>query len=168
MDCNKHKKIKQIVRLQQILKKWRKLANAQKPSNSTTKGIDFLKRTFTFSNSSSTTLVSGGAAVPKGFLAVCVGEELKRFVIPTGYLGHGAFRILLRGAEEEFGFQQEGVLRIPCEVSVFENILKVLREKGSVLHAGVGFSGEEEMIGCCSLQDGMSQLLLLHQPPNYR
>lgn len=143
MDCKKPNKDRQRVGLQQILKKWRSLANAVRPS----KGMGFLKRTLTFYSRSSTTLVPGDVAVPKGFLAVCVGEELKRFVIPTGYLGHRAFGILLRGAEEEFGFQQEGVLRIPCEVTLFEEILKVVREKREVLFMQeLGFSGEEEVI----------------------
>ncbi|KAL2461944.1 SAUR-like auxin-responsive protein family [Abeliophyllum distichum] len=71
--------------------------------------------------------------VPKGYLAVCVGKELKRFVIPMEYLGHQAFGILLREAEEEFGFQQQGVLKIPCEVGLFEKILKVMEDKRDVL-----------------------------------
>ncbi|XP_008783079.2 auxin-induced protein 6B-like [Phoenix dactylifera] len=122
MDSKKPNKITEIVRLQQMLKKWKKLAVAPK-SNS--KSIKFLKRTLSFSDTSYSAL-SGD--VPKGYLAVCVGEEMQRFVIPTEYLGHRAFAVLLREAEEEFGFQQEGVLRIPCEVSVFESILKVVEK----------------------------------------
>ncbi|KAK9129858.1 hypothetical protein Sjap_010345 [Stephania japonica] len=57
---------------------------------------------------------------------------MKRFIIPTEYLSHRAFGILLREAEEEFGFQHEGVLRIPCEVHVFEKILKLVEEKKEV------------------------------------
>ncbi|KAE8709138.1 hypothetical protein F3Y22_tig00110332pilonHSYRG00980 [Hibiscus syriacus] len=75
----------------------------------------------------------GGEVVPKGFLAVCVGEELKRYIIPMEYLGHEAFGILLRKAEEEFGFQQEGVLKIPCEVSMFDNILNAVQRKNETL-----------------------------------
>ncbi|CAN1324128.1 Protein SMALL AUXIN UP-REGULATED RNA 51 [Linum perenne] len=129
MDCKKSNKITEIVRLQQILKKWRKLANSSKPNNtngsSGSKSIKFLKRTLSLSES------SGAAAgrVPKGFLAVSVGEEQKRFTIPTEYLSHPAFHILLREAEEEFGFQQAGVLRIPCEVAVFESVLRIVEEK---------------------------------------
>ncbi|KAG0461692.1 hypothetical protein HPP92_021670 [Vanilla planifolia] len=115
-------KISDIVKLRQMLKKWKKLAIA--PNGK--KGISFLKRrTLSFSDTSA----SLSADVPKGFLAVCVGEEMKRFVIPTEYLGHRAFAALLRDAEEEFGFQHEGALRIPCEVSVFESILKVVEKK---------------------------------------
>ncbi|XP_008781914.2 auxin-induced protein 6B-like [Phoenix dactylifera] len=128
MDSKNPNKITEIVRLQQMLKKWKKLAVAPK-SNS--KSIKFLKRTLSFSDASSA--LSGD--VPKGYLAVCVGEEMQRFVIPTEYLSRRAFAVLLREAEEEFGFQQEGVLRIPCEVSVFESILKVVKKnKGGFCH----------------------------------
>ncbi|CAL9071177.1 Auxin responsive protein [Musa troglodytarum] len=112
-------KITEVVRLQQMLKKWKKLAAAPK-SNS--KSIKFLKRTLSVSDTSA----AHSGDIPKGCLAVCVGEEMQRFVIPTEYLSHGAFAILLREAEEEFGFQQEGVLRIPCEVAVFEGILQMV------------------------------------------
>ena len=101
-------KIRDIVRLQQLLKKWKRLALAPKVGKHG----------------------GGGAAgVPRGFFAVCIGEEMKRFVIPTEYLGHWAFEELLREAEEEFGFRHEGALRIPCDVEVFEGILRLVGRK---------------------------------------
>ncbi|XP_010928766.1 auxin-induced protein 6B-like [Elaeis guineensis] len=142
MDSKKANKITEIVRLQQMLKKWKKLAVAPK-SNS--KSIKFLKRTLSFSDTSS----ASSGDVPKGYLAVCVGEEMQRFVIPTEYLGHRAFAVLLREAEEEFGFQQEGVLRIPCEVSVFESILKVVEKN-------------KEGVCYCSSEADIAQA---HHPP---
>ncbi|KAK9282501.1 hypothetical protein L1049_005420 [Liquidambar formosana] len=130
-----------------ILKKWKKLANAPKNNtNSGSKSIKFLKKTLSFTDTSSLSALSNDV-VPKGFLAVCVGKELKRFTIPTEYLGHQAFGILLREAEEEFGFQQEGVLKIPCEVSVFEKILKVVEEKRDVFFM---HEFDKDMIGCYS------------------
>lgn len=95
-------KIRDIVRLQQLLKKWKKLATVA-PSS------------------------SGKSSVPRGSFAVYVGDEMRRFVIPTEYLGHWAFAELLREAEEEFGFRHEGALRIPCDVEVFEGILRVVQ-----------------------------------------
>ncbi|KAJ1698026.1 hypothetical protein LUZ63_006538 [Rhynchospora breviuscula] len=127
MDSKKSNKITEIVRLQQMLKKWKKLsvskngATTSNNSTSSSKGMKFIKRTLSFNDTSALS-----CEVPKGHLAVCVGEEMQRFVIPTEYLGHRAFVSLLREAEEEFGFQQEGVLRIPCEVGVFERILKLV------------------------------------------
>ncbi|XP_009379214.1 auxin-responsive protein SAUR72-like [Pyrus x bretschneideri] len=170
MDSKKSNKIREIVRLQQILKKWKKLANAPKntttinsssaysiinnansttTSTSSSRSMKFFKRTLSFSDVST----AQNVIVPKGFLAMCVGKELKRFVVPTEYLGHQAFRILLQEAEEEFGFQQEGVLKIPCEVSVFEKILKMVEEKREVfsLHNEFGFiNAEKDMIDFCS------------------
>ncbi|XP_059645378.1 protein SMALL AUXIN UP-REGULATED RNA 51-like [Cornus florida] len=162
MDFKKSNKIREIVRLQQILKKWKKLANIANaaPKNTTksssssngsttststsstnngSKSIKFLKKTLSFSDMS-----ASADAVPKGFLAVCVGKELKRFIIPTECLGHQAFGILLREAEEEFGFEQEGVLKIPCEVTLFEKILKMVEEKrdGFYLHHNFGLNGD--------------------------
>lgn len=142
MESKKSNKIRQIVRLQQILRKWRKLANSSKTNagnNNAGKSIKFLKRTLSDSSSSST-------IVPKGYLAVCVGEELKRFIIPTEYLSHQAFHILLREAEEEFGFQQTGVLRIPCEVAVFESILQIVEDKKDNFF----FINEDDTKGSCS------------------
>ncbi|XP_021907566.1 auxin-responsive protein SAUR21-like, partial [Carica papaya] len=118
MDCKKSNKIREIVRLQQILKKWRKLANTSKAAatsngdsesngnnnnniNSGSKSIKFLKRTLSLSDTSVREATSN--VVPKGYLAVCVGEEQKRYIIPTQYLSHQAFHILLMEAEEEFG-----------------------------------------------------------------
>ncbi|XP_030946836.1 auxin-responsive protein SAUR71-like [Quercus lobata] len=160
MDSKKSNKIRDIVRLQQILKKWRKLANSSKTtssSSSSRKTIKFLKRTLSSSDYSNIRGdVSSNNVVPKGYLAVCVGEELKRFVIPTEYLGHHAFHILLREAEEEFGFQQTGVLRIPCEVSVFENILKMVEEKDHFLVQECRFSMDEK-VQCCSSKSQRTQ-----------
>ncbi|KAH8497665.1 hypothetical protein H0E87_020072 [Populus deltoides] len=182
-NSKKSNKISDIVRLQQILKKWRKAANAPKNNNNNnsssssssstgssnaSKSIKFIKRTLSFTDLSSSAAASSNDAVPKGYLAVCVGKELKRYIIPTEYLGHQAFGILLREAEEEFGFQQEGVLKIPCEVPVFEKILKVVEEKKDVylLHELGPVNAEstaKEMIGCYS-QSPDCELTPSHHP----
>ncbi|OVA19266.1 Auxin-induced protein [Macleaya cordata] len=61
--------------------------------------------------------------VPRGYLAVYVGSESQRFVIPATYLSFPDFRVLMERVEEEFGFEQEGGLRIPCEENDFEEVL---------------------------------------------
>ncbi|XP_029125166.1 auxin-induced protein 6B-like [Cajanus cajan] len=61
--------------------------------------------------------------VPKGYLAVYVGERMKRFVIPISYLIQPSFQDLLSQAEEEFGYDHPmGGLTIPCSVEVFQDI----------------------------------------------
>lgn len=74
--------------------------------------------------------------VPEGHVPVYVGEEMKLFVINAELLNHPVFVNLLNRAAQEYGYQHEGVLRIPCKVTVFERVLEVLRRNGdsSVLH----------------------------------
>ncbi|KAJ1289809.1 hypothetical protein BS78_02G193200 [Paspalum vaginatum] len=62
--------------------------------------------------------------VPRGYCPVYVGPEQRRFVIPTSYLAHPVFRLLLEKAEEEFGFRHQGALAIPCETEAFKYILQ--------------------------------------------
>ncbi|CAL0324796.1 unnamed protein product [Lupinus luteus] len=61
--------------------------------------------------------------VPKGYLAVYVGEKQKRFVIPILYLNTPLFQDLLSQAEQEFGYDHPmGRLTIPCSEYVFQDI----------------------------------------------
>ncbi|XP_060962675.1 auxin-responsive protein SAUR21 isoform X1 [Cannabis sativa] len=66
--------------------------------------------------------------VPKGHLAVYVGEsQKKRFVIPISYLNHPLFQNLLNRAEEEFGFDHPtGGLTIPCSEDYFISLTSAL------------------------------------------
>ncbi|KAH0461519.1 hypothetical protein IEQ34_009094 [Dendrobium chrysotoxum] len=58
-------------------------------------------------------LIGGEVEVPKGYLAVYVGDGMRRFVIPTAYLCLPEFREILDKMEKEFGFNQKGGLKIP-------------------------------------------------------
>ncbi|MFS8024848.1 putative small auxin-up RNA [Helianthus anomalus] len=66
--------------------------------------------------------------VPKGHLAVYVGEEQKRrFVVPISYLEQPLFQNLLRQAEEEFGFDHPmGGLTLSCQEHVFNQLTATL------------------------------------------
>ncbi|KAK2448778.1 auxin-induced protein 15A [Trifolium repens] len=65
--------------------------------------------------------------VPKGYLAVYVGEEMKRFVIPVSYLNQISFQDLLSQSEEQFGFDHPmGGITIPCREDVFLDITSSL------------------------------------------
>ncbi|KAI8554162.1 hypothetical protein RHMOL_Rhmol05G0077200 [Rhododendron molle] len=68
------------------------------------------------------------AHVPKGYIAVYVGEiQKKRFVVPISYLNQPLFQELLHKAEEEFGFSPPmGGLTIPCKEDIFLNLTSVL------------------------------------------
>ncbi|OAY52393.1 auxin-induced protein 15A [Manihot esculenta] len=66
--------------------------------------------------------------VPKGYLAVYVGEkQRKRFVIPVSYLNKPSFQDLLIQAEEEFGYDHPmGGLTIPCCENMFIDVISCL------------------------------------------
>ncbi|CAN1785225.1 Indole-3-acetic acid-induced protein ARG7 [Linum perenne] len=67
--------------------------------------------------------------VPKGFLAVYVGEtQKKRFVVPLSYLSQPLFQDLLSMAEEEFGFDHPmGGLTIPCSEEIFASVTSTMK-----------------------------------------
>lgn len=66
---------------------------------------------------------SKGAGVPKGYLAVYVGEQQKRFLIPISYLNQLSFQDLLNQAEEQFEYDHPmGGLTIPCREEIFLDI----------------------------------------------
>ncbi|KAI3806327.1 hypothetical protein L1987_22226 [Smallanthus sonchifolius] len=65
-------------------------------------------------------------STPTGFLALYIGEERRRFVVPTGYLSHPLFKMLLDKASDEFGFEQKHGLVVPCSVTVFQEVVSVV------------------------------------------
>jgi len=65
--------------------------------------------------------------VPKGYLAVYVGEKMKRFVIPISYLNQSSFQELLSQAEEQFGYDHPmGGITIPCREDLFLEVTSYL------------------------------------------
>ncbi|KAF8035110.1 hypothetical protein BT93_C1214 [Corymbia citriodora subsp. variegata] len=190
----KSNKISEVVRLWQLIKKWRNFANSSRTATTATatrpnrgsihKSISFLKRTISSLSSeddddnddSKKMRHSRGnsSIVPKGYLAVSIGEELERFIIPMHYLDHPAFRFLLQEAEEEFGFQQTGVLRIPCDVPVFQNIVKTVegKKKKAVNCGGLVVKEQcrldaDETCGGLPLHDGEMDHCHLHHSGNH-
>ncbi|XP_055823964.1 protein SMALL AUXIN UP-REGULATED RNA 51-like [Solanum dulcamara] len=108
--------ITKIVRLKQVVKRWKNKS---------------LKRRGVLSYSSSDSdepALSGSnrRRTPSGSLAVYIGLERTRFVIPTRFLNLPVFISLLDKAEEEFGYQRTGGLVLPCEVEYFSEILRLL------------------------------------------
>ncbi|OVA05071.1 Auxin-induced protein [Macleaya cordata] len=63
---------------------------------------------------------------PTGFFAVYVGEERQRFVVPTSFLSHPLFKMLLEKASDEFGYEQRNGLIVPCTVSTFEEVVSAV------------------------------------------
>jgi len=68
--------------------------------------------------------------VAKGYVPVVVGvgEEVERFVVSVKLFRHQCMMSLLELAAEEFGFEQRGVLRIPCDVQHFRRVLQQISD----------------------------------------
>ncbi|KAL7096593.1 hypothetical protein ACP275_10G088000 [Erythranthe tilingii] len=74
-------------------------------------------------------LCDGGtttATTPTGTFPVYVGERRERFVVPTSYLSHPLFKIVLEKAYDEFGFDQRNGLVVPCSVVAFQEVICAL------------------------------------------
>ncbi|KAL3527202.1 hypothetical protein ACH5RR_011858 [Cinchona calisaya] len=65
--------------------------------------------------------------VPKGHFVVYVGENRSRYIIPLSWLANAEFQSLLQRAEEEFGFNHEMGLTIPCDEQVFCSLFSMIR-----------------------------------------
>ncbi|CAM8971777.1 hypothetical protein QQ045_028725 [Rhodiola kirilowii] len=65
--------------------------------------------------------------IPKGHFAVYVGQNRTRYIVPISFLTHPQFQCLLHQAEEEFGFDHEMGLTIPCDEGIFRSLTSMLR-----------------------------------------
>lgn len=128
--------IRQIVRLREVLQKWQSMTITSSKDEGMTPSPPGLSPaisrrlmdSYVVSESDEEGCQSPNSPpdVPKGYLAVYVGVELRRFVIPTSYLTHPVFTILLEKAEEEFGFGHAGALTLPCETETFKYLLRAI------------------------------------------
>ncbi|KAI4349040.1 hypothetical protein L6164_009688 [Bauhinia variegata] len=71
------------------------------------------------------------ADVPPGHVAILVGETKRRHVIKANYLSHPLLQQLLDQVYEEYGFNKDGPLVIPCNELIFEDIIQTLRDRDS-------------------------------------
>jgi len=106
ISMSKCSRIRHIVRLRQMLRRWRSKARM-----SAHRGIP--------------------SDVPAGHVAVCVGSNSRRFVVRATYLNHPVFKKLLVEAEEEYGFSNHGPLAIPCDETLFEQLLRFVSRSGA-------------------------------------
>nr|ACU16920.1 unknown [Glycine max] len=130
--------IKQIVRLKEMFQKWQTVTLGSKDSNNHSDVTHHHGVLSPMINKRLTDIVYCDSDedgcyspqpphdVPKGYLTVYVGPQLRRFIIPTSYLSHSLFKALLEKAAEEFGFDQSGGLTIPCEIETFKYLLNCI------------------------------------------
>ena len=114
-------KIRHIVRLRQMLRRWRKkaaMSNRRIPAD-----------------------------VPAGHVAVRVGNNSRRYVVRATYLNHPVFKQLLIQTEEEYGFSNNGPLVIPCEEIVFEELIRSLARSES--NSPTRLSNLDDFTGYC-------------------
>ncbi|XP_057819780.2 auxin-responsive protein SAUR15 [Cryptomeria japonica] len=71
--------------------------------------------------------------VPKGHFAVYVGHDRTRFIVPTAYLNDSLFKALLQKSEEEYGFDHQMGITIPCEKVAFRYLTSMLGKKNPEL-----------------------------------
>ena len=119
-------KIRQIVRLKQVMQRWKTMSVSLRP-----------RSIRSFSDSDSDCTSGSIRRTPSGYLAVYVGADRRRFVIPTRLLNLPIFVALLNKAEEEFGLRSSGGLVLPCEVGFFKEVLRFL-EKDEAKYGGLG------------------------------
>ncbi|CAJ1955893.1 unnamed protein product [Sphenostylis stenocarpa] len=86
--------------------------------------------------------------VKEGHFAVIAesGGEQKRFVLPLSCLSNPAFLKLLEQAEEEYGFDHEGAVTIPCMPSELERILTQQWHQEGTQTTGVRKSCRKSMV----------------------
>ncbi|CAA7403479.1 unnamed protein product [Spirodela intermedia] len=65
--------------------------------------------------------------VPRGHFAVYVGDSRNRHIVPISLLSHPQFQLLLQWAEEEFGFDHQMGLTLPCDELFFISLTSALR-----------------------------------------
>lgn len=68
------------------------------------------------------------SAANKGHFVV-YSIDHKRFVVPLKYLKRTVFKELLKWSEEEFGFDPNGPLVLPCESVVLEYVISLVKER---------------------------------------
>ncbi|XP_061979988.1 auxin-responsive protein SAUR71-like [Populus nigra] len=71
---------------------------------------------------------------PKGYVPICVGfnNDTRRFIVHTKAFGEAEFLQLLYRSAEEYGFHNEGILRIAYEARDFEEWM-ITRAKGKAV-----------------------------------
>ncbi|CAH8333078.1 unnamed protein product [Eruca vesicaria subsp. sativa] len=64
---------------------------------------------------------------PTGTFAVYVGQERVKCMVPTSYLSHPLFRMLLEKSHDEFHcFEEKVMLVVPCSHSLFQDVLNAI------------------------------------------
>lgn len=66
---------------------------------------------------------SSNKRTPKGHFVVYVGTEMTRFVVPMTYLKNPKFQRLLQRAADEYGFDNQERIVLPCDAAAFRRLI---------------------------------------------
>jgi SAUR family protein len=113
-------KIRQIVRLKQLMTRWKQISLRRRSLRSEPEE--------TTPTTTTEPCVTPRRQPPSGFVFVYVGSERHRFAIPARFLNFPVFAGLLDVTEEEFGLRGNGGLVLPCHVDFFTEIVKRLHK----------------------------------------
>ncbi|CAO2208531.1 unnamed protein product [Urochloa humidicola] len=71
--------------------------------------------------------------IPKGYLPIVLvrddeGSEETRVLVRVEDLKEPCMAALLESAEQQFGYGQQGVLRVPCDAQRFEHVVNMAHQ----------------------------------------
>lgn len=69
--------------------------------------------------------------VQKGYVAMYVGEERKRYEVPVKYLSLPKFQELMMNSQDEgdLDFKIDGPITLTCTTEKFEELLKLAKKR---------------------------------------
>ncbi|CAJ2641265.1 unnamed protein product [Trifolium pratense] len=120
-----------------ILKAWQSIGGGG--GNSNMRSLLLNKGT---SNSFSQNVKGKKLKTPNGYFSVYVGPQRQRFFVKIKLVNHPIFKMLLDEAEVEYGFQNDGPIRLPCNVDLFYKVLAEMNnfEEEDHINEAKGFS----------------------------
>lgn len=102
-------------KLVKLARKWQKVAALNKR-----------KISFPSTHEGFTTSTSSSYVVDKGHFVVYTTDE-RRFVMPLAYLNDKILRELFKMSEQEFGLSSNGPIRLPCDATFMEYVVKLIQ-----------------------------------------
>ncbi|KAI5329489.1 PREDICTED: auxin-responsive [Prunus dulcis] len=105
-----------------IAKAWRRCSLQRESSNKGFK-LSSLTKSKSWDCSFGNRKKSKGQVAPNGCFSVYVGPQRQRFAVKTEFANHPLFKMLLEDAENEYGYNWEGPILLPCDVDLFVKVL---------------------------------------------
>lgn len=75
-------------------------------------------------------------------------EDPKKFILELHWLNNPFFLKLLKQAEDEYGFQQKGVLQVPCRAAELQKILEFKIERYIYIYIKMFIIARDDFFKC--------------------